>query len=332
MLPATITNLTRNRQNMNTKTLKDWFINFGTVFSILGFFVTIYLGVWYVPSWLQESQNEKIKNAENEILQSVKELVYVDSTFTLKELPTLVHAKEITLKQPFPLSLSDILTKTEESFMEDKFIPLTKRKELINKIEEIKSKLPKENKTQIDNLKAEKKETIWKIWLSIIVAIVSVILGIISTYLKFKADKDKDAEIQNEIQEITSGKEIREYGYEFEKNIEEALRKRSDITILDKDNRDKGIDIIFSKANKQYFIEAKYLNRSKIGLNTFHQLAHFLKDKIGEAWLVYNTDLTPLVAQQISDFNKENKQINIRLIRVTNSKEFTEKLNEILPK
>lgn len=317
---------------MNIKTLKEWFTNFGTVFSILGFFATIYLGVWYVPTWLQESQNERIKNAENEILQSVKELIYSDSTFTLNELPTLVHAKEITLKQSFPLSLDDILTKTEESFMEDKFLPLTKRKELINKIERIKLQLPKESKTKVENQKAENKGTIWEIWLSIIGAIGSVILGIISTYIKFKSDKDKDAEIQNEIQDISSDKDIREYGYEFERNIEDALKNRPDIHLQDKSFDDRGIDIIFSKGDKQYFLEAKYLSKSKIGLNTFHQLAHYIKDKSGEAWLVYNTDLTPLVAQHINDFNNENKNISIRPIKVTNSKEFVDKLNDILPK
>lgn len=317
---------------MNTKTLKEWFTNFGTVFSILGFFATIYLGVYYVPTWLQESQNERIKNAENEILQSVKELIYTDSTFTLNELPTLVHAKEITLKQSFPLSLDDILTKTEESFMEDKFLPLVKRKELINKIERIKLQLPKEPKINTEKQKAESKGTWWLEFLSIFISVLSVILGIISGFLKFKSDKEKDAEIQNEIQDVSIDNDNREYGYEFEKSIEEALKKRPDIKLQDKNFDDRGIDMIFSKSNKQYFLEAKYLSRSKIGLNTFHQLAHYLKDKNGEAWLVYNTDLTPLVAQHINDFNKENKDISIKPIKVTNSKEFADKLNDLLPK
>lgn len=314
---------------MNTKTLKEWFTNFGTVFSILGFFATIYFGVWYVPTWLEESQNERIKNAENEILQSVKELIYADTTFKLNELPTLVHAKEISLKQSFPLSLDDILTKTEESFMEDKFLPLNKRKDLIDKIEQIKLQLPKESKTKIENQKAENKGSMW---LSIIGAIVSVILGIISSFIKFKSDKDKDAEIQNEIQDISIDRDNQEYGYMFEKGIEAVLRKRSDLSIQDKNFEDKGIDIVFSKNDKLYFIEAKYLSRSKIGLNTFHQLVHYLKGKSGEAWLIYNTDLTPLVAQNINDFNKENNAICIKPIRVTNSKEFSDKLYDLLPK
>jgi hypothetical protein len=317
---------------MNTKTLKEWFTNFGTVFSILGFFATIYFGIWYVPTWLQESQNERIKNAESEILQSVKELIYSDSTFTLNELPTLVRAKEITLKQSFPLSIDEILIKTEESFIEDKYLPLTKRKELINKIELIKYQLPKESKTKTKNQKAESKGTWWLELLSTSIAIVSVVLGVISTFFKYKSEKDKDEEIQNEIQDISSDKDICEYDYEFEKSIETALGTRLDISLQKKNIYDRGIDIIFSKNDKLYFVEVKYLNRSKIGLNTIHRLANYLKNKKGEAWLVYNTDMTPYVVQYISDFNKENKDINIKPIRVANSKEFSEKLNDILPK
>ncbi len=311
------------------KTLKEWFTNFGTVFSILGFFATIYLGIFYVPTWLQESQNERKKNAENEILQSVKELVFSDSTFSLDELPSLIRAKEIGLKESFPLSLEDILTKTEESFMEDKFLPLTKRKELINKIEQIKKQLPKEVKTVSE--KSESKS--WLSWFSIVISILSVILGIISAFIKFKVDKDKDAEIQNELQDLTSDKDLFEYGYEYEKNIESAIRKRQDLLIEEEQQGlDKGIDIVFSKGDNRYFVEAKYLRKSKIGLSTFQKLIHFLKDKSGEAWLIYNTDLTPLVEEKIKEFNRENKAIKIFPIKLPKSSEFPDKLNMLLPK
>jgi len=315
---------------MSVKTLKEWFTNFGTIFSILGFFATIYLGVWYVPAWIKESQNMRIKNAENEILQSVKELIYNDSTFTLKELPALVRAKEITINEKFPLSNSDILTKTEESFMEDKFLPLSKRKELIKKLEQIKQELPKEAITE--KQKTEKKGITWDILLSIVGSIVTVILGIISSFIKFKSDKDKETEIQNEINVVSTERETIEYAYEFERNIEETLKKRKDIQLEENDINDRGIDFIFSKSGKRYFVEAKYLTRSKIGLNTYYKLAQYINNKSGEAWLIYNTDLTPMVLELIKEFNKNNKQISIRLVNVKNSKEFAEKLDEILPK
>ncbi len=313
------------------KTFWDWLVrNLGNVFSILGFFLTIYFGVYYVPSYLRESQNERLKNAQSEIQQSVKELVFSDSTFSITELTTLVHAKEISLNEKFPLSLTDILTKAEESFMEDRFLPLIKRRELIRKIEIAKQQLPKVTTTTTDNQKSESKGTWWAELISIIAAIVTGITGIISFIYKYQADKDKEEEIKNESQDIIPTKEIKHYAYEFEKAIAEVLRERKDIQLKEQSGNDRGIDFEFSHNNKHYFIEAKYLSRSKIGLNTFHQLTYFLHDKSGEVWLIYNTDLTPLVVKEIENFNANNKQTKIRAIRATSAKEFSDKLNELL--
>lgn len=313
-------------------TIWKWLIrNFGNVFSILGFFLTIYFGIYYVPSYLRESQNERLKNAQNEIQQSVKELVFSDSTFTIVELTSLVHAKEISLNEKFPLSLSDILTKAEESFMEARYLPLTKRRDLIQKIETIKQQFPKEIVNSDGRQKAEKKgASLWLELLSIIVTIITVVIGIISSVIKYQADKDKQEEINNELQEIPINNDLRESAYQFERKIESILKDHSDIELLDTARKDRGIDFEFTHRNKHYFLEAKYLSRSKIGLNTFQQLSYFLKDKTGEGWLIYNTDLTPLVAKHIEDFNKSNPQAKIKTIRVTNANEFEKKLNQLL--
>jgi len=316
---------------MNTKTLKDWFTNLVTIFSIIGLFTTLYVGIWYIPGWIQETHNNKVKNAEAEILQSVKELVFNDTTYTLAELPSLVRAKEISLQEVFPLSINDILTKTEESFMEDKYLPLAKRKELIDRLERIKMKLPKESKTVKPKVTGSGATTIGK-WLSIIGSIVAVMLGIFSTYIKFKSDKEKEAELQNEIHGLISETEMREFSYEFERNIEETLKQRPDIILEYKDTHDTGIGIVFSKDGKKYFVEAKYLNRGKMGLSIYYNFINKIKNKQGEAWLVYNAELTPMVVKQITDFNKGNKNMTIVPVKASTPNEFAEKLQELLPR
>ena len=122
----------------------NWLLkNISSIFSVVGILLTIYFGVYYAPSWLEEIQNEKLKNAESEIQKSVKELVYSDSIFKVSEVKSLVRAKEISLGINYPFSMTDILTKTQESFMEDKFLPLNRRKSLMEEIEIVKSSLPK---------------------------------------------------------------------------------------------------------------------------------------------------------------------------------------------
>lgn len=314
-----------------TKTIGEWFIkNFGSVFSILGFALTIYFGVFYVPAWLRESQNERLRNAQNEIQQSVKELIFSDSTINIIEITSLVHAKEITLKEKYPLSLFDILTKTEESFMEDRYLPLIRRRDLIQKIEILKMQIPKVNPPDILQQKEKTAWTWWLTLLSITVSITAVIFGIISNFAKYQSNKEKDEEIDNEIQDATATNDISLSAYEFEKQIEAVLKERLHLNYVKREN-DREIDFEFEHNNQRYFVEAKYLSKSKIGLNTFYQLNNFLKNRKGEAWLIYNTDITSLVEKEIQKFNKSSNEVRIRTIHARNGQEFSDKLKNIIP-
>jgi len=74
----------------------NWLLkNISNIFSVIGIFLTIYLGFFYAPSWMEEMKNEKLRNAESEIQKSVKELVYSDSVFKVSEIKALVKAKSL---------------------------------------------------------------------------------------------------------------------------------------------------------------------------------------------------------------------------------------------
>ncbi len=312
------------------RTIRDWLLkNFANVFSLLGFILTIYFGIFYVPKWIKEYQNEKVKNAQDEILQTVKELVYSDSSFAITEIGSLVRAKELSIQEKFPLSISDILTKAEESFMEDKYLPFLKRRELINEIEDIKNQIPKEP-TINDQVQKSSLKTSWLVILSILVSAITVILGVISVIVKYQTDKDKEEEIINEKQNIPITNNHRHYSYEFERQIEGILAER--FGPIRTNMGDTGLDFIFNHENRKYFIEVKYLTRSKVGLNSFSQLRNYIQDKEGEAWLIYNTDLTPLVAKEIEKFNNENNDIKIKAIRISTAEDFKEKLDDLIKK
>lgn len=306
----------------------NWLLkNISNIFSVIGIFLTIYLGFFYAPSWMEEMKNEKLRNAESEIQKSVKELVYSDSVFKISEINALVKAKELTLNIKYPYSINDILTQTQESFMEDKFLPLDKRKELLIEIEKAKMSLPINAKIQ----KAEEDKS-WmdlSILFTMIISVILAGLGIIGSFLKFKTEKDKQDEIDNNIQDNTI-----EYNYngsasEFEKGIIEILSKDKSINNLIQTENGYGVDVIFDANNNKYYVEIKYLNRSKVGLNTIHRIINSIKDKEGIVWLIYNTQLTSLVASEIVKFNRESS-IKIKPIKVTSPEELKNKLTELL--
>lgn len=306
----------------------NWLLkNISNVFSVIGIFLTIYLGVFYAPSWMEEMKNEKLRNAESEIQKSVKELVYSDSVFKVSEIKSLIKAKELTLNIKYPYSINDILTQTQESFMEDKFLPLDKRKELMNEIEKAKITLPVITKIQ----KAEEDKS-WLDLSALLTMIISLILtglGIVGSFLKFKTEKDKQDEIDNSIQDITIEYNYNGSGYEFEKGIIEILSESESIQNVIQTNNDFGVDVIFDSNNKKYFVEIKYLNRSKVGLNTIHRIINTIKDKEGTVWLIYNTQLTGLVASEIIKFNKESNT-KIKPIKITSPEELKNRLPELL--
>ena len=53
--------------------------------------------MFYVPNWIRDTHDEKAKNAYKNLIQSIKELVYADSTVDIKEIYALVDARKIDL-------------------------------------------------------------------------------------------------------------------------------------------------------------------------------------------------------------------------------------------
>jgi hypothetical protein len=306
--------------------------NLSNIFGLIGILLTLYFGVLYVPSWLREAQQEKFNNAQRNLQQSVKELMYSDSICTYSEIEVLIKAKELKLNQTYPLSAEEILTETQESFMQDRFLPLEKRKNLISKIESLKKEIPKTPVNQLE--KAESKGSVWLLeLLSILISLIGVVAGIISFYLKFKTEKEKDEEIESQIIESEYQKSNIEFAYDYEKQIINVIKNLSEAKILKTPSeRDFGFDLEFEYKDQRIFIEAKYLTRSKVGLNSFMRFLANQKGLEGEFWFVYNTDLTEMVKRKADEMNKLTEpNRRIVLIRAENGIEFSNQINKILP-
>jgi len=312
------------------KTFFNWLLrNISNIFGLVGILLTIYFGAIYAPDWIKEAQNEKIRNAKNDIQQSVKELVFSDSTVDIIELQTLLTAKEIELKQTLPFSLKELLILTQESFMEDKFLPLPKRRELNKEIETLKGKLPDTTDKETQEAKSKVKAFGLVEILSIILSISAGLAGVISFYLKYRTDKEKQEEINNEVEQSTVEYSYADNAQRMEKEFIEVFKTFEGLE-LKTPNRDEGYDLYFLRDNKSYYIEFKFLNKSKVGLGTFKQFLYSVRDKPGEAWFIYNTDLTALVIREAKEFNDVNRHTIVRLIRVTNKDELKIRVKELL--
>lgn len=315
------------------KVFWKWIINnLANIFGLFGIVLTLYFGIFYVPSWLRETQNEKIANAERNLQQSIKELIYSDSICTYSEIATLIQAKELILNQKYPFSSQEVLTKVQESFMQDRFLPLEKRKHLISELEVLKKEIPKT--PQIEDAKSESRSSVWIYeWLSVLISLIAVITGIISFFLKYRTEKEKDEEIENQM--IATDNQISniEFAIDFEKQIIKVIRSYSGVEIIKTpDDRDFGLDLEFQFKNKRFFVEAKYLTRSKIGLNSFQRFLSHQKGLEGEFWFIYNTGLTDMVKRKAEEMNKLTlPHRKIILIKAENGNDLKRQMDKLLP-
>ncbi len=306
--------------------------NLSNIFGLSGILVTVYLGVFYVPGWLKQSQQEKVLNAQNDLQQLIKELIYSDSVCTFSEVSILMKAKEIQLNQSYPLSAKDLLTQVEESFMQDRFLPLEKRKALVSELELIKIQIPEQPSSQ--NIKTESKIKVLVFqWLSVILSLVGGIVAVMSFYSKFKTEKAKDEEIENQIIVTENSSPNIDLAYDFEKQITQVIASHPGVQIKHTSNEnDFGFDIGFEFKQKPYFVEVKYLIVSKVGLSTFNKFLYNQRGLEGEFWFVYNTELTEMVKRRSEEMIKVfSPSRNIVLIKANDIQNFKKQLQNLLP-
>ena len=317
------------------KTIWVWIKNnLSILFGIIGIGVTLYFGVFYIPSWIKDVQNEKIRNAQLSIEQSVKELIYSDSICNLNEIELLLHAKEISLNDKFPLSVTQILICVQESFMQDKFLPLEERKKLIKEIEILKGQV----KPGIGETIEQKSKTTGVIWIqivSIIVAIIGSLVGFFSFYVRFKTEKEKQDEIDNQIAESESIIYNEDFKKDYIKGIRSIIGNTPNLEILI-DHPPMPMhefDIYFKYSDKYYYVQVKYLIKSKVGLSSIQRFLTLLKGREGNYWFIYNTDLTKMVKNKIEQIKQLNKVIagrKIQIIRVAALSEFEREIKKLL--
>lgn len=318
------------------KEIWNWILkNFGNIFSVFGVVATLYFGIFYIPVYIEESQNIKLHNASKEVVQSIKELIYSDSTVTTKEIISLIKSKEVGANVEFHNWNEWFLLRAEESFMEDKFIPLNKRRELIEEIEILTKQLPihPNNETE-DNQKTNTNS------ISTLVSILGTLLTLIIGYLSVRANyltrKSKDEEIENELIEARTEMGATTYSVDYisiENDILSILRNLNyelNTNSLNKTN--KAFDFEFWVKNKKYFVELKVLRASRVGLKSIESFLLQLRSRRGVGIFIHNTELTPLSASRLRDFNKLEKLAEAHAIKFSSKEEIKSQIEEIVKK
>lgn len=299
MLVPQLTTMIRQSWNLLVK-------HFSTIISFLGFAATLYFGIFYVPEFVTEYKTFKKDQNINEVIQTSKELIYSDSISNYSEIKNLIKSKEAKYGKSFNKDPQWFLFRVEESFLEDKFLSLSKRRELIREIDLIISQIPEKDL----NLKTdEEEEYAWIYFVSIPLTFIIVGLGIYSLIVRYKIRKREEEEIKNEVDqakyELGATRDLIAYKEE-EKTILETLSSLN-YEFHYYDNSDKLFDLDFYHNNRRYFLEVKTLRRSKVGLRSISEFLNKLSARNGVGIFIYNTALTPMSEQKLKEFNENRK-------------------------
>ena len=106
------------------------------VIAVMSLIVTI-VALFNKPKWIEGIREERVEKSKDEIIQSVKELIYDEAKLEVYEIKNLIAAKEIEMQEEFPYSITQILIMANDSFMQDKYLAIEKRRSFTKELEEL---------------------------------------------------------------------------------------------------------------------------------------------------------------------------------------------------
>lgn len=232
--------------------------NLSNLFAIIGILLTIYLGVFYVPGYVRDYEMREISSAHESLVTSVQELIYNDLPLDSHDLDTLIKGKELSQGIVYPFTPDELLIQVQDRFLSNQFIPLSQRKNLVEKIDDIRSVLPTPTNQipEVDDKPISLANAVS--FLSIFLGISASILGLIGVTARSK--KIKEESISESVEERTEAiKKDIHAGVMLENKVREIL-----LNLFGQES------VHFAKAGAPIDFILKTSNEKRVGVETIY--------------------------------------------------------------
>lgn len=304
--------------------MKEFFIalkdNLSNVFSVVGIGLTVYFAVSYVPNYVQEIEIKKIESTHEALVESIQELVYNSHEIDAGDIDTLIRGKELSGQLNYPFSSEELLIQVQESFLENKFIPLEQRKALIEKIDQVRESLPEPVAETVQKDDETKITSIYS-WLSAILGIVAGLLGFLSIWSRsIKFDEFKiESTIEDRKESI---KQNVHTSILMERNIYETLKNALGPNHVEYCPPSTPVDFIIKmEGGRDTAVEVKYTETEIMPLRVINRLIAAATEMEMPLVLISNANVTANAHKKLADFNSKNKDTPIRYINIDESKD-----------
>ena len=319
--------------------ISKWIVeNFWNLFGVVGVIGTFYFSLFYVPDYVKQIATSKSNIMHENLMDNVQELIFYDQIVDINDIETLIIGKELSQGVKYPFSINELLIQVQERFMGNKFVPLEKRKSLIERIDSLR----KENPT------SEQKDESKFDWTSILPWIMSglgifiSILGAVSLSDKFRRDKEVEADIGYNVNDnivindhYSSSFSSMNAALEYEKLIGQLLKELgAEIMSQEKSGPDKAVtmpDYMIGTVNGDFLVECKR-HRRLIGLNTISQFLYQTMEHGKKGIFVTTSELTKRSIETVHKHNNANTDIKVFIVQGTNREELKIQLRNIICK
>ena len=218
--------------------------NFSIVFTIIGIAATIYLSCFFIPDYLVEKEESKIKGVSEELISDLSKLLLSENEIELSVINSMIKGKEIKAGIEYPYSIKELLIQTQESVYSNELIPGEVKNLLNIKLEALLTSLS--NTTSYDD-PDEKMETTFskiiknnkaKIYLIASLGLLLSIIGIYSIYYQYHLNKRVYLKVLFEENKVALEQHIR-VNLNFELVVANALKslKMKYNAFIDKQNK-----------------------------------------------------------------------------------------------
>ncbi|MFM5659703.1 hypothetical protein [Aeromonas veronii] len=296
--------------------IKSWAIaNFWNLFSCIGVIATLYLGFFYVPDYVEEIGLNKQKLVHQELVADIQELLFYNQKIKLDDIQEIINGKELSYSIKYKYTSRELLNQIQDDFLKNKFIPLTKRNELMLNIKELRSKYiePTERPVSESN------------YLKFISSITTILTGLISLLAiasiisKRQADIETEVDIsssfniKDEIVNIESNSNNYAAAYEFESMVGDVIDELN-INLTDKYKAHKNhYDFLIKILDTEHIVEVKAFSRL-LGLGTAKEFLNTVTMEGKPGVLVVKSGLTKRALEFIETHNNLTDNNKIHLI------------------
>ncbi|EIF8196644.1 restriction endonuclease [Vibrio vulnificus] len=285
------------------KLLKSWAIsNFWNLFSFIGVVATLYLGFFYVPDYVEELGLNKQKLAHQELVADVQELLFYKQSITLTDVDEIIKGKELVYAIKYKFTSPELLNQIQDDFLQNKFIPLDKRKELMVAIKELRSQYKEPSvPTAI--------ERDYSSWISLLIYVLTGVisaLALVSIVVKLKSDKETEVDISSSINisgDVIHSSSTFQSAYEFEAMVGQVIDDLDINKSAQVSKSDQHFDFLINVSGTECIVEVKAYSKL-LGLGTAKEFVNIVNNANKIGILVAKSGLTKRAIDLINSHNE----------------------------